>query len=148
MYLLWEASIFIESLWKSWEEFEDNIYWLQCTIYLWPDFSVFFLLLYFFSSEDLACPGTSVDSPPSSPATRQLQYHLPVLSQEGLHRLQQGAERPRSLPRLWRLCLPQRRVLQTAGHLWMCSGKFLEAILLPSFFFLLHVIVNLIYRFN
>ncbi len=67
--------------------------------------------------EDIACPGSSVGSPPPSPATRQLQYHLPVLSQEGLHCLQKGAKRPCTLPRLRRLRLSQRRVLQTAGYL-------------------------------
>ncbi len=83
-----------------------------------------FYVLPFLSSEDLACPGSSVGSPPPSPATWELQYHLPILSQEGLHCLQKGAKRPCALPCLWRLRLSQRRVLQTAGYLWMCFGKF------------------------
>lgn len=84
-----------------------------------------FTVVYFLSSEGPARPGTSVDGPPPSAAARQLQYHLPVLSQEGLQRLQKGAKRSRPLPRMWRLRLPQRRVLQTAGGLRMRFGKFL-----------------------
>lgn len=80
-------------------------------------------LVCFFSSADFACPGSSVGATSSPPATRQLQHHLPVLSQEIVHCLQKGAKRPRTLPRLWRLRVPQRRMLQTAGYLWMRFGE-------------------------
>lgn len=107
-----------------------------CTQYIYGlNTLIFYILLSSFSSKDLACPGSSVGSPPPSPATWQLQYHLPILSQEGLHCLQKGAKRPCALPCLWHLRLSQRRVLQTAGYLWMCFGKFQKYGHIIIFFF-------------
>lgn len=77
----------------------------------------------FLLSVDFARAGSSVGAASSPPATWQLQHHLPVLSQESLHCLQKGAKRPRTLPRLWRLRVPERRMLQTAGYLWMRFGE-------------------------